>query len=172
VGHAAVIAARFSAEKGIDQGIAAARAAAMAVDVYGTPYDAAHEHTVRERWRDDALVRFREPVPRLALWEALGAARVAICLSQWAEPFGMVAAEAQAAGTPVVASARGGLPEVVRDGVTGFLVAPLDPAAAAAAVSRVPELDRASCRRHAMRELSLDAALSAHEEMYARIAAS
>ncbi len=165
----AIIAARFSAEKGIDEGIAAARAAAISVDVYGTPYDAGYEWGVRDRWRDDAQVRFRPPLVRAALWKALGEAAVAVCLSQWDEPFGMVAAEAQAAGTPVVASARGGLLEVVRDGVTGHLVDPQDTRAGAEAIGPVSRLDRRACRRHAEASLSLAAAVSAHEELYTRI---
>ena len=50
-------------------------------------------------------------------------ADVFVCPSQWDEPFGLVNTEAMAAGTPVVASARGGIPEIVEDGVNGFLVA-------------------------------------------------
>jgi len=53
------------------------------------------------------------------------------------EPFGNVAVEAQLAGKPVVASAVQGLPEIVEDGRTGLLVAPDDPAALAAAVTRL-----------------------------------
>jgi UDP-glucose:tetrahydrobiopterin glucosyltransferase len=170
-GTGVVIAARFSAEKGIDEGITAARAAGHSVDVYGTPYDAAHEGSVRLRWCDDAQVCFHAPLERTALWDVLGRAAVTVCLSRWDEPFGMVAAEAQAAGTPVVAAARGGLPEVVRDGVTGFLVDPGDARAAAAAVERARRVDRGACRRQAVECLNLNAAISAHEDMYARIAA-
>lgn len=57
------------------------------------------------------------------------------------EGFGLVAAEALACGTPVVASADGGLREVVRDGVDGLLVAPNDPADLAAALERVAQDD-------------------------------
>jgi UDP-glucose:tetrahydrobiopterin glucosyltransferase len=169
--RSAVIAARFSAEKGVDDGVAAARRAGWAVDVYGTPYDPAYERAVRERWADDPEVRFRAPLPRSALWDALGSAAAVLCLSRWDEPFGMVAAEAQAAGTPVVASRLGGLVEVVRDGVTGFLVAPADVAAAATALTRVDSLSRAACRLHAQRTLGLEASVDAHEQLYATLAA-
>ncbi|PZR80958.1 MAG: hypothetical protein DLM65_07240, partial [Candidatus Aeolococcus gillhamiae] len=117
--RAAVIAARFSAEKGVDDGIAAARLAGWPVDVYGTPYDAAYEQAIRQRWADDS-VRFHAPLRRTELWGALGAAGAALCLSRWEEPFGMTAAEAQAAGTPVLAARVGGLSEVVDDGATGY----------------------------------------------------
>lgn len=168
---AAVIAARFSAEKGIDDGIAAARLAGWPVDVFATPYDDAYERTVRQRWHSDGAVRFHPPLARSLLWDALGASRAAVCLSRWDEPFGMLAAEAQAAGTPVIASRRGGLPEVVRDQVTGHLVAAEDVTAAAAALGRVVALSRTDCRRHAERSLNIRDTVSAHEDLYAQIVA-
>ena len=167
----ALIAARFSAEKGIDDGIAAARLAGWPVDVFATPYDDAYEHAVRQRWHGDGAVQFHPPLARTLLWDALGAARAAVCLSRWDEPFGMVAAEAQAAGTPVVASRRGGLPEVVRDQVTGHLVPAEDVTAAVAALGRVVELSRMDCRDHAERSLNIRDTVSAHEDLYARIVA-
>jgi UDP-glucose:tetrahydrobiopterin glucosyltransferase len=171
-GGTAVIAARFSPEKGIDDGIAAARLADLPVDVYGTPYDAGHERAVRERWRDDQEVRFLAPAAREDLWSALGAAGAVVCLSRWEEPFGMVAAEAAASGTPVVASRRGALAEVVLDGVTGYVVTAGDVIAAAAALRRVNELSRGDCRRHAVDALNLGATVTAHEALYAQIASA
>jgi glycosyltransferase involved in cell wall biosynthesis len=89
-----------------------------------------------------------------------------VCPANWDEPFGLVAAEAQSCGTPVVAYRRGGLQDIVVDGVTGFLVEPGDIDAAAAALVRVGELDRTVCRRHAEAHLDLEAALDAHEQLY------
>jgi UDP-glucose:tetrahydrobiopterin glucosyltransferase len=97
-------------------------------------------------------------------------AAVVLCPARWEEPFGMVAAEAQACGTPVVAFRRGALGEVIAEGTTGFLVAPDDVAAAAEAVSRAAELSRARCRDHAERRLDLELSLDAHEQLYARVA--
>lgn len=168
--RSAVVAARFSVEKGVDDGIAASRAAGWPVDVYGTPYDAAHERIVRQRWADDPEVRFHRPVQRARLWDAVGAAGAVLCLSRWEEPFGMVAAEAQAAGTPVIASRRGGFAEVVQDQATGFLVPPGEVAAAARALLGAPTLSRRACRDHAVRTLSLDVAVDAHEALYAELA--
>ena len=87
----------------------------------------------------------------------------------WDEPFGMVAAEAQACGTPVVAYKRGALGEVVVDGSTGFLIAPGDIEAAADAVGRATGLSRSECRAHAERSLDLERSLDAHERLYRRV---
>jgi glycosyltransferase involved in cell wall biosynthesis len=90
--------------------------------------------------------------------------------ARWDEPFGMAAAEAQACGTPVVAFRRGGLGEVIMDGVTGFLVPPDDLRAAAAAVAKVAGISRLACRELAVRELDLERSLDGHERLYLRVA--
>ena len=59
------------------------------------------------------------------------------CPSRWPEPLGTVNVEAMAAGKPVVASRVGGIPEVVEDGITGFLVPPVDRKALTSALSRL-----------------------------------
>jgi UDP-glucose:tetrahydrobiopterin glucosyltransferase len=82
----------------------------------------------------------------------------------------MVAAEAQACGTPVVAFRRGGLDEVIVDAVTGFLVAPDDIDAAADAVTRATELSRSECRNHAENHLDLELSIDTHEQLYERLA--
>ncbi len=64
----------------------------------------------------------------------------------WEEPFGLVMAEAQACGTPVIAFDRGAAAEIVQNGVTGFLVNSVDEMVAA--VGRLDEIDPKTCRRH------------------------
>ena len=81
----------------------------------------------------------------------------------------MVAAEAQAAGTPVIAYRRGALPEVIVDGRTGFLIQSDDVAAAAGALATVSRINREDCRRHAVEHLSLQASLADHERLYERL---
>jgi glycosyltransferase involved in cell wall biosynthesis len=98
-------------------------------------------------------------------------ARAAVVLYPvlWDEPFGMAAAEAQACGTPVVAFRRGGLGEVIADGITGFLVPPGDIQGAAAAVRQAAAVSRTACRHHAETKLDLNLSLDAHERLYRRI---
>lgn len=81
------------------------------------------------------LVRFCPPVGQQALADWYRAASVLV-MPSYSESFGLVAIEAQACGTPVVAAAVGGLPVAVRDGVSGFLVQGHEPAAYAAALRR------------------------------------
>jgi D-inositol-3-phosphate glycosyltransferase len=97
------------------------------------------------------LVRFLPPVHAELLAEHYRAADVAVVPSH-NESFGLVALEAQACGTPVVAAAVGGLRTAVRDGVSGVLVEGRDPADYAAAIRSVlarRELLSAGARRHA-----------------------
>lgn len=70
----------------------------------------------------------------------------------WPEPFGLVMIEAMACGTPVIANRRGSVPEVMADGVTGYIVAGLEEAVAA--VERIGAIDRRACRQHFERRFS------------------
>lgn len=81
------------------------------------------------------LVQFRPPVGQEQLADWYRAASVLV-MPSYSESFGLVAIEAQACGTPVIAAAVGGLPVAVRDGVSGFLVAGHDPADYARALAR------------------------------------
>ena len=69
--------------------------------------------------------------------EALRRSMFSVAPSLWPEPFGLVALEAAAAGKPIVATAMGGLRDIVRDGETGLLVAPEDKGALAAGMQRL-----------------------------------
>lgn len=84
----------------------------------------------------DGVVRFVPPVTQAELARWYSAATV-VAVPSYNESFGLVAVEAQACGTPVVAAAVGGLTTVVRDGRSGLLVPDHDPAAWAAALRRV-----------------------------------
>ena len=94
----------------------------------------------------------------------LGRAAAMIVPIQWDEPFGIVFAEALAAGTPVITCARGALPEIIHDGVNGFFMRDVDEGVAA--VSRLAEIDRGSCRRDAEQRFSLTACAARYLALY------
>jgi glycosyltransferase involved in cell wall biosynthesis len=75
----------------------------------------------------------------------LGGARALLFPIDWEEPFGLVLIEAMACGTPVIAFRRGSVPEIMADGVTGYVVEDVD--AAVAAVGRLEGFDRGRCRQ-------------------------
>jgi glycosyltransferase involved in cell wall biosynthesis len=168
-GPGALFAGRFSPEKGAAEAIDIARAAGLPIDVYGDVYDATYSRERIDPRRDWPGVTVHRGVPRTSLWQAMARAAVVLYPARWDEPFGLAAAEAQACGTPVVAFRRGGLDEVIVDGVTGFLVPPDDVQAAAEAVRKVPEISRPTCREHAECQLDLELSLDAHERLYRRV---
>jgi glycosyltransferase involved in cell wall biosynthesis len=169
-GPGALFAGRLSPEKGTAEAIDIARAAGVPIDVYGDPYDPGYGREQIGPRRNWPGVTVHRGVPRASLWEAMARAAVVLYPARWDEPFGLAAAEAQACGTPVVAFRRGGLGEVIMDGVTGFLVPPDDVQAAAEAVSKVAGISRAACREHAEGQLDLELSLDAHERLYQRLA--
>jgi UDP-glucose:tetrahydrobiopterin glucosyltransferase len=169
-GQGALFGGRLSPEKGAAEAIDIARAAGVPIHLYGDVYDAEYTKERIDPRRGWPGVFVHEAVPRPALWQAMARAAVVLCPARWDEPFGLAAAEAQACGTPVVAFSRGGLREVIVDGVTGFLVPPGDIAAAAKAVSKAGGISRRACRDHAVTHLDLELSLDAHERLYRRAA--
>ena len=165
----ALFAGRLSPEKGAAEAIDIAQLAGIEIDVYGDTYDSGYDQEQIGPRRELAGVRVHPGVDRSSLWISMARAAVVLCPAQWDEPFGMAAAEAQACGTPVVAFRRGGLAEVIADGVTGFLVTPGDLRAAADGVRRATGISRPACRAHAERHLDLDRSLDAHEQLYWRV---
>jgi glycosyltransferase involved in cell wall biosynthesis len=96
--------------------------------------------------------------------ELLGSAAALVVPIQWDEPFGIVFAEALAAGTPVITCARGATPEIIEAGRTGFFVD--DAAGGAAAVGRLDQIDRHACRRAAEARFSLEVCSGKYMEIY------
>jgi glycosyltransferase involved in cell wall biosynthesis len=141
---------RLSPEKGVDTAIRVARAAGLPLVLAGNISD---EAGGMEYFRTEIAPHLGSDVIWIGeITEAqkpafLGGALALLMPARWNEPFGIVAAEALACGTPVVASARGALPELITHGVTGYLVQ--DEAGMCAAVRDLAAIDRSACRRHA-----------------------
>lgn len=100
----------------------------------------------------------------------VGASYAVLMPGAWPEPFGLVAIESLAVGTPVIARRVGALPELVRHGVDGFLAD--DPPQMTFLVDRVADLDRAAIRSHALKQFSAGRMVDDYEEVYARMLAN
>lgn len=96
-------------------------------------------------------------------------AAAVLFLINWAEPFGLVAVEAQASGTAVIATRRGALPEIIVEGETGYVVETLDEAIEA--VSRLDGIRPADCRRNAERRFTDVVMARGYEAVYGELAA-
>ena len=104
--------------------------------------------------------------------------------SQWNEPFGMVLIEAMSCGTPVIAYNRGSVPEIVRDGLTGFIVDPdnedhpgkgkwiIRKQGAEGLIEemkRIGEIDRKACRKHVEENFTVGKMVKNYEKLYRKI---
>jgi glycosyltransferase involved in cell wall biosynthesis len=120
---------------------------------------------------DGDRVRYVGPVDDKQKNDLLGNAQAILMPILWEEPFGIVMAEAMACGTPVLALRRGAVPEVVEEGVTGFVRDTVDELVAA--VGRVGEVSRAHARARVealySAERIADAYLDAYKQLIARV---
>jgi glycosyltransferase involved in cell wall biosynthesis len=138
---------RISPEKRVDRAIEIARRIGMPLKI-AAKVDSVDREYFADRIEPQLGGPFAEYVGEIGDGEKsdfLGNAYALLFPIDWPEPFGLVMIEALACGTPVIAYRRGSVPEVLDDGVTGFVVADLDDAAAAA--ERVGSLDRRRCRQ-------------------------
>jgi glycosyltransferase involved in cell wall biosynthesis len=115
------------------------------------------------------LVRFAGEVSDEQKLQLLRGARALVFPIDWPEPFGLVMTEAMACGTPVIARPKGAAPEVIVDGVTGFLADSRE--ALLRAVKTVHGLDRAACRRHVETNFSAAAMTGRYEALYGTLRA-
>jgi glycosyltransferase involved in cell wall biosynthesis len=139
---------RVSPEKGLEKAVEIARRAGMTLRVAAKIYPEERPYYEREiapLLRRSPWVEFVGEVGGAAKDAFLGGASALLFPIDWAEPFGLVMIEAMACGTPVVAFRRGSVPEMMADGVTGFVVD--DVPAAVEAVGRVSGLSRGTCRQ-------------------------
>lgn len=157
---------RFHPEKGTHLAIEIARRAGVRLKMAAIPHD---ETYFRERiapFIDGDRVQFLGAVERDARNDLLSNALALVHMTTRPERFGLTTIEAMACGTPVLAAAMGSMPEIIVDGVTGFLCGSVDDA-----VTRVPllaSLDRHACRAHVEREFSLDRMIERYLAAYGK----
>lgn len=163
---------RISPEKRPDLAIAVARRAGIPLKIAAKVdhVDIAYFETVVKPLLDDPLIEFIGEIGDADKSEFLGNALALLFPINWPEPFGLVMIEAMACGTPVIAWNRGSVPEVLEDGVTGFIVN--DESEALAALARVEQLDRRAVRRNFERRFTAATMARRYVDVYGRLVTS
>ncbi len=161
---------RLSPEKGIAEAIQLARETGLPLRVAAkqrAPIERQLYHDVLEPAVREGVAEYVGevgPAERDALYAG---ALATLMLGAWPEPFGLVAIESMAAGTPVIARKAGALPEIVEHGVDGFLVDDLGEAKMA--IERLGSLDRRQIRQRALSRFSPGRMVDAYEQVYRRV---
>lgn len=168
-------ASRIVPPKGFDLAIKVAQKTGLPLKIAGEKLDLAY-------WEEKikpfigGKISYEGMVSPFKLPDLYKKAKAFIFPLQWEEPFGLVMIEAMACGTPVIAFNRGSVKEVVKDGVTGFVIPPLNKKGEPniegmiEAVRKIDAIDRRACRRHVENNFTLDKMVDRYEEVYRRIA--
>lgn len=178
-GNQMIFYGRFVKAKGVEHAIEAAKRTGFPLKLASsknyreTEY---YKHEVKPKI-DSKLITEIDFLGPKARDEFLGQAKVALFPIQWSEPFGMTLIESMACGTPVVAFAKGSVPEIVKDGVTGFIVNPeAGVSGLVDAVKKIYSMSEAqyqemrkNCRMHIEEKFTSDLMVEKHLEIYKKI---
>ena len=158
---------RIHPDKGASEAIAVAHATGRRLHMAGIVQDQGYHERAVAPHVDGRRVVYDGPVGGTARTAMLGKAAALLHLIGFDEPFGLSVIEAMACGTPVIAIRRGSMPELIDDGVTGFLVRDVDEAIAA--VARIGEIDRAACRAAVAARFTVDRMADRYIALYRTI---
>ena len=157
---------RIHPDKGVHLAIEVARRSGLPLLIAGIIQDRTY---FREQVAPDLdqTIRYIGPVDVPGKNALFAQARALLHLNTIPERFGLVLAEANAAGVPVIAMDLGSCREVIEDGRTGFLVNNVDEAVRS--LNRLSEIDRAACRRRVQEFFSIETMVAAYERVYQTI---
>ncbi len=160
--------ARVDQHKGIENAIAACRQARAKLTLAGR-LDPLQRPYFRRRIQSrlGRNIRFIGEISTAAKSRFYGGARALLYPIEWHEPFGLVMIEAMACGTPVVAFDRGSVREIVKDGVTGFIVQTIPEMVRA--MKNIDRIDRAACRRWVEQKFTVEKMVDGYERVYEKI---
>ncbi|HEY2476646.1 MAG TPA: glycosyltransferase family 4 protein [Candidatus Cybelea sp.] len=157
---------RFHPEKGAHLAIEIAKRAGVRLKMAAIPHDEGYFREQIAPQIDGDHVQFLGAVERAKRDELLSNALALVHMTTRPERFGMTLIEAMACGTPVLGARMGSIPEIVVDGVTGFLCNGVDEAAAL--VPALSSLDRRACRAHVEVTFSLERMVDRYLDVYQR----
>lgn len=147
---------RISPEKALEDAVQAAAIAQIPLKIMGMVQDQDYWQEIQKKYPPE-IVQYQGFLPTHELQQELRQSLALLVTPRWVEAFGNVAIEALACGVPVIAYARGGLTEIVRQGETGFLTTPDKIEELVAAITQVGRLDRYACRQQVEQTYSLRA---------------
>ena len=161
---------RITEDKGVHHAIEAAKAAGYPLLIAGSSYPAeGYWQKYIEPHINGASVRYVGNANLEEKIKLLQGARALLFPTQWNEVFGYVMIEAMACGTPVIGFANGSVPEIVQDGVSGFVVN--DAQEMTDALLKIGTIDRDKVRQRAEQYFSLEKMISGYEKIYKRVIA-
>jgi glycosyltransferase involved in cell wall biosynthesis len=163
---------RVAPEKGVADAVALARATGLPLRMAAKVYDQRERDLFDEVVApaiEAGVVEFLGELGGPQRDELLAGALATVMLGAWPEPFGLVAIESMATGTPVIARRAGALPEIIDHGRTGFLVDDLQEAMLA--VERAASVDRRQVRHAAIARFSVERMVDDYERVYAELVA-
>jgi glycosyltransferase involved in cell wall biosynthesis len=158
---------RISPEKGPDRAIEIASRLGMPLKIAAKVDKADRafwESSIKPLVDSNPNVEFIGEVNEVQKMDFLSRARAVLFPIEWPEPFGLVMIEAMACGTPVIAYRWGSVPEVIEDGVSGFIVEGIDEAVEA--VRCIDEIDRAAVRRAFERRFTAEHMTNGYLQIY------
>jgi len=158
---------RIHPDKGVHLAIEVARLSGRRLIIAGIIQDEVYFREKIEPSIDGQKVRYIGPVGVVEKNELFARACALLHLNTIPERFGLVLAEANAAGVPVIAMDLGSCREVIEDGRTGFLVNNVEEAARA--LERLSEIDGGACRRRVAQRFSIETMVTAYEQVYSTI---
>jgi len=163
---------RIAPEKGVDRAIKIAMHCGIPLKI-AAKVDRAdqdyYDELIKPMIQNNPLVDFIGEIGDHEKSDFLSGALGLLLPIDWPEPFGLVMIEAMACGTPVIAYRRGSVPEIVEEGVTGWIVK--DEEEAVAAIARCADFDRAACRRAFERRFSAARMARDYLHVYRHVAA-
>lgn len=166
-GRGLVCFGRIHPDKGVAEAVAVAEATGLPLVIAGIVHDRDYFERDIAPHVDGDRIRYVGSLGPADRDELLGSALALLHLVEFDEPFGLSMVEAMACGTPVIARRRGSVPEVVDEGVTGFVVD--DVAGAVGAVDRVRVLDRRAVRARCAERFSRDRMVADYIDVYERV---
>jgi glycosyltransferase involved in cell wall biosynthesis len=162
---------RVSPEKGPHHAIEIAKATGMTLKMAGKvdPVDVEYFRQQIEPQIDGVQIQFLGEADHFMKNDLMGRAVATLFPITWREPFGLVTIESMAAGTPVIAMNLGSVPEILRDGVNGFICNNV--AECIDAVAKVRSVSRAGCRADVAHRFGVEQMTAGYEAVYQKVLA-